>query len=200
MDPRRQRSRQKIQDGLRSLLGTKAVTDIQIDELCRAAGVTRPTFYAHFGTVRAVLYDYLENLLSELEQLFNNIAPNPGPHVPAEEQLRRSVLTLNWLIEQISRDPVLFRGLLFEGEVAKVEQRFVVFFRSVLARSQTQNPDSAWLAPSQQRIALHFFTGAFLSTLRLWMDNPDEYDRQQLAQSFASLMTYGRSAGATHLK
>ena len=48
---RTQPGKRRIEDALMQLLGTERARDISVSELCRAARVSRSTFYAHFANV-----------------------------------------------------------------------------------------------------------------------------------------------------
>lgn len=54
-------------DALRELLGERDWHEIAVDDLARAAGISRPTFYFYFRSKEAVLSTLLEGLLPALD-------------------------------------------------------------------------------------------------------------------------------------
>lgn len=62
------RTKQKIREGLLSLLEKKALDEIPVTALCREAGINRATFYNHYTSPQAVLNDIEEKLAAEVRQ------------------------------------------------------------------------------------------------------------------------------------
>src|SRR5690625_3460602 len=50
-DPRTRRTLALLERAMSSLLETQSITDINVSELCRVAGIHRTTFYKHFSSV-----------------------------------------------------------------------------------------------------------------------------------------------------
>lgn len=64
MDVRVAHSRGALKDALRELMVEEEPQDISISRLCKTAGVSRPTFYQHFGTLDDVLAAVVHDRLS----------------------------------------------------------------------------------------------------------------------------------------
>ena len=60
----------RLHAALRQMLGQMPLRDISVEALVRQAGVTRPTFYAHFTDVPEMLGEYLDHLLAEMSRHF----------------------------------------------------------------------------------------------------------------------------------
>ena len=69
-DVRVVKTRQKLQMALIGMLKERRIEDLSITAVCRAAGVNRNTFYAHYSDVKDLLDEvkssYLEYMLSEM--------------------------------------------------------------------------------------------------------------------------------------
>ncbi|MBQ7228809.1 MAG: TetR family transcriptional regulator, partial [Clostridia bacterium] len=81
MDRRVARTKKNIYRAFFRLVQTKAIDDITVSELARAADIDRKTFYLHYQTVRDVfvefkqmIYDSLLEILSEAERRGNENA------------------------------------------------------------------------------------------------------------------------------
>ena len=64
MDKRIQSTRSLLQNSLRGLLGNKHWDKINVNSLCKDAGISRSTFYSHFDNKESLL----DSLLGEFEQ------------------------------------------------------------------------------------------------------------------------------------
>ena len=58
-----------LKDALLHLLENKPISKINITELCKAAGINRSTFYAHYEIPHDVLTDIEHDLMDELTEL-----------------------------------------------------------------------------------------------------------------------------------
>lgn len=60
---KRQPGRERLEDALLRLLKTKPLSSITVTELCKAANVSRSTFYVHFANVADVYRDLVRQLI-----------------------------------------------------------------------------------------------------------------------------------------
>ena len=71
-DPRVEHSRRALKEALRDLVTDNGPEKVSVSALCKAAGVSRPTFYQHFETVDdvygALLRDRLDDFGTELRE------------------------------------------------------------------------------------------------------------------------------------
>ena len=70
-----------IKDALLTLLETTAFDKITVARLCRAAEITRTTFYLHFSDLTAVLDELLRDALQVAEHSRLQNGENPSPFV-----------------------------------------------------------------------------------------------------------------------
>jgi len=93
-DPRSVRTVTRLRRAAEELGATKPLHAISVTELCRAAGVHRTTFYAHYNSVTEVVADALGDRFAELVATRDS----PGTDDPtaivqrAVEQLRAMLL------------------------------------------------------------------------------------------------------------
>ncbi len=66
-DPRARRTIAALQQGLLTLCATMSASEIDVSELCRAAGVHRTTFYKHFTAVSEVAETLVADLLDRID-------------------------------------------------------------------------------------------------------------------------------------
>lgn len=65
MDPRGRRTRAALHDALLCLLRDRAISDVTVSELCRAAHIHRTTFYKHYGSVS----EFVRSTFTEVDDL-----------------------------------------------------------------------------------------------------------------------------------
>lgn len=58
---------QLIRETLESLLGSKSIHEISVDDLAKGAGISRPTFYFYFESKEAVLLSLLDEIVSQAD-------------------------------------------------------------------------------------------------------------------------------------
>lgn len=66
MDPRYRRSHERLREAVYTLAALKPVTDVQVAELSRAAGITRDTFYRHARTPIQLLAAVMDEDLRQI--------------------------------------------------------------------------------------------------------------------------------------
>lgn len=85
MDPRQRHSRDKLRGAIEALLAEKPLDALTIEEITRTAGVTRPTFYSHYGSADALALDAVEAALARLGETF--VAHHAPANIPPLERL-----------------------------------------------------------------------------------------------------------------
>lgn len=99
---RAQASRQALRRALLTLLESRELSQIAVSHLCRAAGVNRSTFYAHYQN----LWEVLEELEQEMDDaLLADFRWVRDPHGAILDE--RSFLTIT---RQMASYPAFFRA------------------------------------------------------------------------------------------
>lgn len=93
-----------IKDALIERMQTRAYSDLSVAELCRAAQISRGTFYLHFQNIAEVLDAVLDDILGELNNPYG--AAENGCRLPLCRLIRehgayRRILTDGALTAQI---------------------------------------------------------------------------------------------------
>lgn len=65
-----------------TLLAERTLDEISIDELARAAGISRPTFYFYFASKDAVLLQLLDRVIAEVDRRGAEVIPDPAAPSP----------------------------------------------------------------------------------------------------------------------
>lgn len=64
------RTKKAIYQALTHILKNKSLTDINVSELCRQAGVNRGTFYFHYEEVGDVFKEFFEEVILDLQESY----------------------------------------------------------------------------------------------------------------------------------
>lgn len=59
-----------------AMLTTRTLDEISIDDLARAAGISRPTFYFYFASKDAVLLQLLDRMIAEVDRRSSAVIPD----------------------------------------------------------------------------------------------------------------------------
>lgn len=68
MDKRIRLTREKLRNALISLMHEQELKNIQVSMLVKEAGCTRSTFYNHYSSIEALLYDLIDDTLDEIKR------------------------------------------------------------------------------------------------------------------------------------
>ncbi|WP_321448250.1 TetR-like C-terminal domain-containing protein [uncultured Cohaesibacter sp.] len=181
MDKRKLKSRTRMQSALKALLTEHDLRSISIGDLCKEAKVTRPTFYANYRDLADMLDQYLEEILEELEALHNDLNEQ---FTPCSQQERTTRL-IQILLENLDREDPRMQALFSTMPVVLPERRFSRLVLKLI--EQSVEKDIAQMPPEKRLIVAHYFTGATLGIIRLWMQKPDAITPQQIANIFSEL-------------
>lgn len=67
----------RMDDALVSLLAEKDLQFVTVKEICDRAGVSRSTFYLHYGTIGDLLDECLDAVMERFLSYFENVRPAP---------------------------------------------------------------------------------------------------------------------------
>ncbi|ETX28556.1 TetR/AcrR family transcriptional regulator [Roseivivax isoporae] len=186
MDIRRRRTRLRLDRALKQLLSERPLADVSVGMLCKRAGVTRQTFYDNYGGIPQMLDAYLTLLLSEIEARHARLMDHPPPEETAERMRALAQSVFADIDPADARLRALFDGV--PGLAA--ERRFAALVEGFLERGDPCG--DALLEPDARRVHAHFFTGAFIGLLRLWVSDASPRDPALMAHYFTSLALGGR--------
>lgn len=184
MDPRRRKTRLKLQAALRSLLSEKPLRAISVEELARKARTTRQTFYSHYGSLAEMLDEYFSLLLKELEARHARVDDD----LDSAARFAAHRTKFASIFGDIDRDDPRLRALLDGVPGLAPEDRFAALLEQLLIRAPAYPHGRD---PEMRRVAARFYTGAFVAVLRDWLRRPDAMDADRLAHAFTTLIFRG---------
>lgn len=94
-----------LQESLLKLMSKKDVQHITVSELCDAAEINRSTFYNHYGCPADVLTEIENNVIADLEHLWQR--DGAGNHWPLNKRVEE---LCSYLLERRELSKLLFRN------------------------------------------------------------------------------------------
>ncbi len=109
-DPRTRRTVALLGRAMNSLLETHSISEINVSELCRVAGIHRTTFYKHFSSVAEFAAYTFARLIDDLAGVSEDGLPDSADEVP--EQYRQA---LSRMLDHIAEQRTAYRRLFASG-------------------------------------------------------------------------------------
>ncbi|ASJ72919.1 TetR/AcrR family transcriptional regulator [Granulosicoccus antarcticus] len=185
-DARQIRTKQAILDTLDSMLSEMPYGDVQVKELAGRAGIGRQTFYRHFDSVDAVIY---ERLRADLADQMAFALEHVQAHNPEEWLLE----VTRFAFEKVATQPHLAR-ILLSGEAGPDVLR--LFREQILELWRVGKADSlmASVELELRPFAASFKAGALCGILLHWIEagcSPDARTMSRLFHDLAMPATQG---------
>lgn len=165
-DPRVLQTRRALKQALIDLASPQWDWGVSVSELCKTAGISRPTFYQHFSAVDDV---YAELLHDRLLELAHPEVWHRGAGIPQYSELVS-------FFEDLRETPGFYEAILGETEIFGKARR--AFVRWVAERIAVSGFGLAWDeldAELNQRVM--FIAGGIVVTMGHWVYSADRSDR-----------------------
>jgi AcrR family transcriptional regulator len=160
-----QKTRRLLQDALVDLVSEKGFESVTIKEILDKANVGRSTFYLHFQDKHELLHSCFEELGKLFKQ--NNMFFFEGNKKLRDNNSADFLLNM---FRFVGRNQRLFKALLGRHGIAMFnhpvyDYLFDYILEVIILSKSCDNQNSL-----QTEIAAHYFTSAFIGTLRWWVD------------------------------
>lgn len=192
-DRKKERTRREIYEAAMQLFATSGFEAVTIADICREADVGRGTFFCHFPSKAALLYEFNRRVAEEFR------ASLTTPHGSAREDLRA-------LVERISVELVaqaeIMTAMLAEFfaspealAAASRDDALPVLVTEIILRGQERGEFSRRIDARLAAASFLATAGAILSGQVFGSDkiSPEEINRQFLQLTFAGLSPAGDS-------
>jgi len=157
-DPRIAQTRRAFKTALYDAAAPEWNWKVSVSELCKRAGVSRPTFYQHFAAVDDV---YTELLRDRLVNLVSPAVWRRGAGVP-----RSGALVA--LFEDLRAEPGFYEPILGETEVfGNARRSFIRWVAERLSETYFGAPYETLAAEPRQRVM--FIAGGAVVTMGYWV-------------------------------
>lgn len=176
-DFRQIKSQLKLQKAYLSLT-QQGFEQLSIQQICKEAKVTRPTFYKQYEDIQQLRLDLHHTLIEKLQLSLKITDPKPLDQTTANEMTANVIQ----FFEHIQSNSTAYRTLLierpdalFSNEVKKVIQLFI---EEGTSHSQLQTK----LKDINFDFLLSFYAGAYIESTIWWITNDYPITAQEMAK------------------
>jgi AcrR family transcriptional regulator len=174
IDQRAARTRSKLHKSLMELCRRKSFESITVSEICKASGVGRSSFYAHFGSKEVLKKLGLAQMRAALDREFRSALAAEGNG---------------------TRHPLSFTQIAFEQAARHIEWHSLHNARgspiAVVRDAAAETLRREWYCPDKRGgdMAIDCFSGALDFVLRGWLDGGGKEEPRQMSNAFREHMT-----------
>lgn len=174
IDQRALRTRNRIASAVIRLGPQRGVDALTVGEIAREAGISRSTFYAHFGSIEQYF-----------AQSFANMLAGMAAHSAREEPTTAQLLPIRRILAHVSGAPdyvaAISRSKYRPKMFAAGEDRLT---HQVNARLAALRPN---MSATQRAATARFVAAGFLGMLRHWMEGGMRRPHEEFERDFAML-------------
>lgn len=165
-----QKTHQRIQDCLLTLLEKKDIKNITVNELCSLVDINRSTFYAHYQDLYAVMETISETLETELVAAYQDL------YVPGSNILSIDYFII--IITHIAENRVFYRAFLSESNENMLNHSMEMLRSEIILPMYKH----IGLPEREGNYYFDFFKSGFLSVLHRWLDDDCPETPKEIAE------------------
>ncbi len=186
-DPRTRRTLALLECAMSSLLETHSITEINVSELCRVAGIHRTTFYKHFSSVAEFAAYMYSTLIDDLARVDEDQLPAAAEEVP--EHYRHA---LQGMLDHITENRSAYRRLFASGGDHQ--------FQRIVADVMTERAREAHLRlaergreiPVDEETAARIVGAACAAAMGVWAEQEDGDSQRRSREIMSALPVWWR--------
>ncbi len=154
-----QKTHQRIQDILLTLIEKKPLKAITVNELCQIAQINRSTFYAHYTDIYAVMENKCEKLESDLITEYNS------RYVNGTDILSNDYIIL--FVTHVKENLIFYKAYLSEYNNNALHQSMILLYKEIMQPIFLRMD-----VPERTGIYyFNFFTAGVITILRTWIND-----------------------------
>ncbi|AVK62917.1 TetR/AcrR family transcriptional regulator [Lactobacillus sp. CBA3606] len=195
IDPRVDKTRRHLRQALITLLQTKNVEDISVQELTATASVTRGTFYLHYKDKPAFVSQALDDLVTDLFAT-GIVTVSIGEVItnPADPLRRVQVLSLAKALGYINDHAEAFKTLLIDQSQLAVDHRIKQQLTTWMQQFYHEFEDQFADLEVPISVQTAYYVSATVGLITDWLENDLIYTPRYLTKCIKKLhrlMTVG---------
>jgi TetR/AcrR family transcriptional regulator, regulator of mycofactocin system len=162
---RRSTTPHQITDVAIELFAARGFAEVSVDDVARAAGISRRTLFRYYASKNAIPWGDFDNHLAHLRDLLDNVDPG----MPPGEALRAALLAFNTFDEsETARHRQRMRVILQTAELQAYSMTMYAGWREVIAGFVAQRSDCKTTELLPQTVAWTML-GVALSAYEHWL-------------------------------
>lgn len=191
-----QHTRKSIQNTFMTLVQEEGFQNITVKKIAQQAGINRGTFYLHFVDKFEVMEQVQKELLADLHERIDKIAPREAFLAVKQQQLYPPFVAI---FQFVSDHATSLRAILGEqGDPSFARKIKQVFGETLGERLIEINPSAKDKEFRQYLLA--FLTSAILGVIQEWLDNYEKQTVDEMAKIHFKLLEFISSLGTILMK
>ncbi len=179
-NPGRDARRQTLVDAAQGLFSENGYHATTVDDITRAAGVAKGTFYLYFTEKREVYYEVIRSFLQLIKDIGSSIGAAEGGVLDPVDFFTRTERAAHQLVDIFIENHELARLAYREsmGMDAKLEEMIRTFYREI-AEVEAHNIqvaiDMGIVRPVQPMLVAYAHIGTVERVMLAFIENPDDF-------------------------
>ncbi|WP_342468436.1 TetR-like C-terminal domain-containing protein [Ureibacillus sp. FSL K6-3587] len=186
LDPRQAKSKEKLHSAYLSLMKDGNV-QLTIQQICKEAGLTRPTFYKLYNDINELRRDLFNHLLLQLKEALTIQSPKPLKEMPKEEMPRNLFL----LFEHIQNHRIAYETFLIHQPDALFIQGILDILKRYVEEGIHYTETRQYLLSENEELIISYIAGAYLESIRWWITTNYKCTPNEMAATLIELSING---------
>ena len=167
-------TKRKLSKSLISLLTSKSITEIDVSELCKKAGINRTTFYKHYASLYHLLDELIVQFFKRIETLFLSLSSGEN-----------TASKVAYLLKYLKQNREFVTIIMNNNSFSSISERLIQLnFVCNLINSNIQYRKNAYVS---ENYYIDFIISGWIAAIRRWVNENCDLDVNTLARLLTSI-------------
>lgn len=167
-------TKRKLSKSLISLLTSKSITEIDVSELCKKAGINRTTFYKHYASLYHLLDELIFQFFKRIETLFLSLSSGEN-----------TTSKVAYLLKYLKQNREFVTIITNNNSFSSISERLIQLnFICNLINSNIQYRKNAYVSEDYY---VDFIISGWIAAIRRWVNENCDLDVNTLARLLTSI-------------
>ena len=167
-------TKRKLSKSLISLLTSKSITEIDVSELCKKAGINRTTFYKHYASLYHLLDELIVQFFKRIETLFLSLSSGEN-----------TTSKVAYLLKYLKQNREFVTIIMNNNSFSSISERLIQLnFICNLINSNIQYRKNDYVSEDYY---VDFIISGWIAAIRRWVNENCNLDVNTLARLLTSI-------------
>ena len=167
-------TKRKLSRSLISLLTSKSITEIDVSELCKKAGINRTTFYKHYASLYHLLDELIVQFFKRIETLFLSLSSGEN-----------TTSKVAYLLKYLKQNREFVTIIMNNNSFSSISERLIQLnFICNLINSNIQYRKNDYVSEDYY---VDFIISGWIAAIRRWVNENCDLDVNTLARLLTSI-------------
>lgn len=167
-------TKRKLSKSLISLLTSKSITEIDVSELCKKAGINRTTFYKHYASLYHLLDELIVQFFKRIETLFLSLSSGEN-----------TTSKVAYLLKYLKQNREFVTIIMNNNSFSSISERLIQLnFICNLINSNIQYRKNDYVSEDYY---VDFIISGWIAAIRRWVNENCDLDVNTLARLLTSI-------------